>query len=367
MTAKAKLLEKAQRLLIKGQFDKAVNEYVSVIAMDPSDAGIRMKVGDLYLKLSKKDDGLKQYIEVAKFYTEKGFYLKAIAVYKQILRLDPAAEVRLKLADLYARQKLIADAILEYSVVVAGLENRGRISDAMELVKKMVSLDQQNLALRLKVADYCRKLGFKEDAFKEYRLAFDMAEGQSNADAAERIYREVVAINGDEPLMLRTLSFLFKKKGDNLRFLSYAGQLANLYKERGEPGEARLVSEEMLAVNPGDNTARALLDSMGFRPLGTIEPSFAHEAEKAVIMEDVASEEIVPEINIVIGLEEEPLELLPEEPFEDLIKEQEEVVHAFEEPVAVEQEDMVIETELTVVEEPLEPLAQEPLEDLIKE
>ena len=42
------------------------------------------------------------YEKVAALYAQKGFALKAIAVYKQILKLDPRlVEVNLKLAELY--------------------------------------------------------------------------------------------------------------------------------------------------------------------------------------------------------------------------------------------------------------------------
>ena len=95
------------------------------MAIDPADVMVRLRLGDLYAKLNSKDEAIKEYTEVAKIHTTKGFYLKAIAVYKQILKLDEfSLEVHNKLADLYTKQRLIADAITEFSYIVNTYEKR---------------------------------------------------------------------------------------------------------------------------------------------------------------------------------------------------------------------------------------------------
>ncbi|MCK5237241.1 MAG: tetratricopeptide repeat protein, partial [Deltaproteobacteria bacterium] len=123
MAKKEKLIEKAQKFIQKGYNDKAVVEYKKVLEMDPSDISIRLRLGDLYSKSGMKDEAIKEYEDVAKVNTKKGFYLKAIAVYKQILKLDETSlEVHNKLADLYAKQRLHSDARSEYSYIVGVYE-----------------------------------------------------------------------------------------------------------------------------------------------------------------------------------------------------------------------------------------------------
>src|SRR3989338_10394181 len=104
MDEKSKIIDKAQKLVQKGYLDKAIAEYKRVVEKDPKDATIRLRIGDLYVKINKKDEAIREYTEVAKVHAQKGFYLKAIAVYKQILKLDEGLmETHFKLADLYTK------------------------------------------------------------------------------------------------------------------------------------------------------------------------------------------------------------------------------------------------------------------------
>jgi hypothetical protein len=43
---KSKLAEAAQKLLAKGQIDKALKEYEKILRVDPVDTSTRLKVGD---------------------------------------------------------------------------------------------------------------------------------------------------------------------------------------------------------------------------------------------------------------------------------------------------------------------------------
>ena len=88
-TNKEKLIAGAQKLVEKGQFDKAIKEYLKVVAEDDKDVRIWLKIGDLYAKMGKKPEATETYQKVAQFYSDQGFYLKAVAVYKQILKIDP--------------------------------------------------------------------------------------------------------------------------------------------------------------------------------------------------------------------------------------------------------------------------------------
>src|SRR3989304_3046622 len=173
MDEKSKIIDRAQKLVQKGYLDKAITEYRRVIEKDPKDATIRLRIGDLYVKLNKRDEAIKEYGEVAKIHAQKGFYLKAIAVYKQILKLDEnLIEIHFKLSDLYAKQGLRADAIAALSVLTGFYEKKAKVDEVVDILKKMVTVDPQNVGGRLKIAEYYQKKGFTEDALAEYGIAF---------------------------------------------------------------------------------------------------------------------------------------------------------------------------------------------------
>ena len=108
---RTKVLEAAQKFLAKGQYDKAIVEYQKLVKEDPSDVRTWLKIGDLFTRKGSRAEACETYLRVAKQYAEQGFFLKAVAVYKQILKLDPSRlDVSLALADMYEQLQLVSDA-----------------------------------------------------------------------------------------------------------------------------------------------------------------------------------------------------------------------------------------------------------------
>ncbi|MDH4227438.1 MAG: tetratricopeptide repeat protein [Deltaproteobacteria bacterium] len=269
---KDKLLDKAQKLLQKGYFDKAVVEFAAALAEDPSDVSVRLKLGDIYAKLNKKAEAIKEYTEVAKVHTAKGFYLKAIAVFKQILKLeDTSLEIHNKLAELYTKQRLIADAITEYSYIVGAYEKKGRTAEAFELLKKMAGIAPDNMGVRLKLADTHLKQGFDKEAMAEYKIVVGKLLEEGKDDRAERIYVDIYKSKRKEPMVLDGLISIFRKKGDQEKVLRFSQELFEVAREKGDTETATRAAQDILKINPGHRDAKAYTskpDMLGGAPGG---------------------------------------------------------------------------------------------------
>jgi cytochrome c-type biogenesis protein CcmH/NrfG len=99
---RAKLVDRPRELASKGKLDKAIAEYEKVVAADPGDARSWLALADLHVKQGSVDEAAAAYREVATAYHRDGMYLKAIAVYKQILVIVPAdGDAQAKLAALH--------------------------------------------------------------------------------------------------------------------------------------------------------------------------------------------------------------------------------------------------------------------------
>ena len=82
----------------EGALDKALEDYQNLLKADPKDSNLRLKVGDLHSDQGKLDEAVNAYLRVAEQYTREGFDAKAVALYKQISRLDPKRHGRLRAA-----------------------------------------------------------------------------------------------------------------------------------------------------------------------------------------------------------------------------------------------------------------------------
>ena len=135
------VLQSAEKLLAKGKLDQALKEYLRVLEDNPKDISTLNKVGDLYVRMNRPGDSIPYFTRIADFYSRDGFFLKAIAIFKKINKIDPAQlEVYDKLADLYHKQGLVQDARSQYQVLADHYQKNNRVADAIGVYKKMAAI-----------------------------------------------------------------------------------------------------------------------------------------------------------------------------------------------------------------------------------
>ena len=151
---KEKVMDAARKFVDKGQIDKAVKEYLRIVHEDPKDVRVWLKIGDLHVKRGSKQDATEVYLKVARVYDEQGFSEKAIAVFKQVLKIDPhLVDVNLKLAELYRQRGMLADAMQHFEAVAGHFHREGNTKEALATVRQLVELDPENVATRIKLAE----------------------------------------------------------------------------------------------------------------------------------------------------------------------------------------------------------------------
>ena len=175
---KSKLIESAQKNFLKGLYDRAVSEYRQIIQLDPADIRHRQKLAEILTKAEKKDEAIAEYTSLAKHYVDSVHYLKAIAVYKQIQKLDPSnPDISLTLASLNEKQGLIGNATAEYASAVHIYESNGENLKALKALESMSALDPRNCAVRLRIAEKYFSTGREEQSANEFvAIARDLQE-----------------------------------------------------------------------------------------------------------------------------------------------------------------------------------------------
>lgn len=100
------LKDKAAQLAGKGKLEKAAEAYRAILRSDPRDVASRHKLGELLRKLGNDEGAIAEYRQAADAYARQGLLIKAVAVCKVILEIDPGHEdTQRALADLYARRR----------------------------------------------------------------------------------------------------------------------------------------------------------------------------------------------------------------------------------------------------------------------
>ena len=82
-------LKKAEKLVRQGKIDGAIAEYLRVVEDQPRDWTTANTLGDLYVRAGQPEQAAAQYARIAEHFMTEGFYPKASAIYKKLLKLTP--------------------------------------------------------------------------------------------------------------------------------------------------------------------------------------------------------------------------------------------------------------------------------------
>src|SRR4026209_2161524 len=130
---KSKILKNAEKFVASGKISQAIEEYQKILKENPKDWKRKIQIGDLMLKVNRNAEAIEYFQNVADHYYADGFFLKAIAIYKRINKLDPTlTDICTKLADLYLKQGLTMDAKSQLQVVAQHYLSKNQSKEAIE-------------------------------------------------------------------------------------------------------------------------------------------------------------------------------------------------------------------------------------------
>lgn len=278
---KRKILDSARKYVQKGAKDKALKEYDKLLKLDPRDAKLRLEIGDAHRRWGQVDEAVAAYTKVAEQYMDEGFDARAVAVFKQIQGLDPERwSSYVPLADLYQRMGLNSEAVQALQTAADGLHKAGEKKQALELLRKMATLDPANTTSRIKIADLLKQEEMHEEALAEYDAASVELERQGEAETAEKVYERILEIDSDriatltalgrnlverghapraEPFVKRALEIepdetnhyelmadVYRAQGRDTELAENYRTLADIFRERGDTDRAREIIQRFV-------------------------------------------------------------------------------------------------------------------------
>lgn len=216
---KAKALQEAEKSVSQGKTAQAIKQYLQVFEKEPADLALLNTVGDLYVRDKNMPEALKYFHKLADSYTQEGFTVKAIAIYKKISKLDPSGvDVLLKMAELYTVQGLGREAREQYTQAVEFYKKKNQNDKALEIYRKIVALDPDNTNYRMRLADFLESVGKKPDAAKAYIETVEIALRRADAATTDLALKKAMNLDANNPQLqfLRARIALSKNQTDEV-------------------------------------------------------------------------------------------------------------------------------------------------------
>src|SRR5205085_7635055 len=165
-------------------------EYLKILKDNPNDVSTLNRLGDLYARISAIDEAVRLFTQIAAQYTEDGFLVKAIAIYKKIIKLDPTRlQVYENLAALYHKQGLANEARTQYQVLADYYLKHHDAAAAINIYQKMVELEPDNPSHHLKLAELYQQGQLWDKALKSYRTIAELMLDHGRVDGGVRVYQ----------------------------------------------------------------------------------------------------------------------------------------------------------------------------------
>lgn len=261
---KAKLFAAVEKALQKGQTDKALEGLEQILRIDPQDLKALSRAADLYLKEQKQDRAFDTLKSIGAVYTKDGFYSKAVAIYKRILKIDkisnPEAlfEIHENLASLYGHLGLVSDAMNHFSIVVDHFDKIGDKARLLEVLKKVSELDPSNIDTQLKLAELFIQQEREIEAVETLDRMIENAESRKSVSDLIRVHEKYCE--------------LFPQNNERLE------SLVNIYLEAQEPKKALARIQAAFRLDPRNARILELL-SKTFAAMAQPEKSKAVDIE----------------------------------------------------------------------------------------
>jgi len=259
---KQKVLSAAEKYVQQGKLQNAISEYEKILKADPKDLTVLNTVGDLYSRIGEADKATECFKSVGDAYAAQGFTVKGIAMYKKIAKLKPSLESVLKLAELYTQQGLFNDARAQYLQVAEEFLRAGELEQSVRIFQKILEMDPENVAMRVRLAEVYIRLGKKTEAWQIFSSAAESLRSRGSRSGAEEILQRMLTLDpgNSYALLLRGRNALeggdagaaipfFEKVADIDNHPDGLRDLFKAYLQTGRIADAGVLAEKLLSVH----------------------------------------------------------------------------------------------------------------------
>ncbi|MEW6208917.1 MAG: tetratricopeptide repeat protein [Acidobacteriota bacterium] len=211
---KSKVLRTAEKYALQGKIPAAIDEYKKVVTADPTDLTTINTLGDLYVRAGRIQEAISNFSRIAESYRESGFILKAIAMLKKISKLDPTnIETAMKLANLYSQQGLLVEARQQYLQVADAYARAGQTRKALEAYQKIADLDPSNTSVRMKLGEIYAREKLFDHAHDSFIMAGAEFLRKGDNEQALNANLKAISINPESRQGLTAIANIYTQMG----------------------------------------------------------------------------------------------------------------------------------------------------------
>jgi tetratricopeptide (TPR) repeat protein len=201
------ILRTAEKLLKQGKMAAAIEEYVRLVEDKPDDWNLANTLGDLYAKAGQPDRAAEQFNRAADHLYGEGFFPRASAVYKKVLKVRSHDDHALwQLADIAARNGLSLDARTHYNRLIQDRRAAGNEVGAIDCVIRLGQLADSNEEAKRLAAQALIERGERKSAARVILAIADIYTKEGRGPEALVTLRDAAQLDPEDTEIQEKLS-----------------------------------------------------------------------------------------------------------------------------------------------------------------
>lgn len=255
--SKDKAHDRAEKYAARGQHDRAAREYQTIVEHDPKDVRAWLMLADSLARTGDRAGAVSRYQQVGDFYASSREFQKALAVYRQVLNLDPSRlDIHYKCAQLNMEVGRVHDAIASFESIAQNQLQSGRVAEALETYRTIADADPTVVSKRLRLAELYSREKMVEPAVESFRMASQvLLDAGRHADYV-RVAERLVYHKPDDRETVRELARVYLHLGDARRALMKLNGL--LQADPGDAAGLELLAETFMALGKPDKASSVI-------------------------------------------------------------------------------------------------------------
>lgn len=253
-----KALMAAQQLAARGELDKAIREYQSVVEHDPNDVQSWLLLADCLHRAGELDAAIDRYAHAANVLLEQGEIPNALQIFRQILNLAPERyDIHLRTGQAFEQLRRYPEAVALYEKVAGVYLRSGNTREALMLYERVAELMPREVAKRLRLAELFSRERRVEEAVQHFQHAADFLRQSGRAQEYVRVAERLLY---HRPLdaVTRELVRVYLELGEPRRALMKLNEL--LQRQQTDPDGLELLAETFVRLEKGDKAASVILE-----------------------------------------------------------------------------------------------------------
>jgi tetratricopeptide (TPR) repeat protein len=257
--SKEKAHERAEKFAAKGQHDRAAREYQTIVEADPKDIRAWLMLADCLVRCGDRAGAVDRYLQVAGYYAAQKQSQKALAVYRQVVNLDPRRlDVHQKIAQLNLELGRVQDAVAIYEQLGHAQLQAGNTADALITFEVIANAEPTAVSKRLRVAELYSRERQPEKAVEHFRIAGDQLLANGRRSDYVRVAERLVYHKPDDVPTIRGLARAYLELKDPRRALMKLNAL--LHADPHDREGLELLAETFLALEKPDKATSVAIE-----------------------------------------------------------------------------------------------------------